>query len=148
MKLSEHFTLEEFINSPTAKSRGLSNEPTDEHKQNLINLVEHTLEPLRTALERSIKVTSGYRSQDLNKAVGGSKTSQHSKGQAADIVVSGMSPVEVCKFVLDNNIPFDQLIQEFNSWVHISYNKEGNRKQVLTAKKVDGKTVYLNGLVD
>ena len=82
----------------------------------------------------------------MNKAVGGVKSSQHSEGMAVDIVVDGMSPYDVVQFLLNMNIEFDQAIQEFGQWVHISYNIDANREQVLTAKKVDGKTRYLSGL--
>lgn len=146
MKLSQDFTLSEFTDSSKAKQLGIYNIPTDEERANLELLVKHVLQPLRTALGRSIKVTSGYRSQALNKAVGGVKTSQHNEGKAADIVVAGMTPHDVCQLVLDQGIDFDQMIEEFGEWVHISYNKEGNRKQILTAKKYQGKTVYLDGL--
>jgi zinc D-Ala-D-Ala carboxypeptidase len=146
MQLSENFTLDEFTQSASAKRLGISNEPTPEVIANLQLLVTNVLQPLRTALGRSIKVTSGYRSPAVNKAVGGVKTSQHSEGKAVDIVVQGMSPYDVVKFLMDMNIEFDQAIQEFGEWTHISYNKDQNREQVLTAKKIDDKTRYLSGL--
>lgn len=146
MKLSENFTLSEFTQSASAKRLGISNEPTPEVVANLQLLVTNVLQPLRTTLERSIRVTSGYRSPAVNKAVGGVKTSQHSQGMAVDIVVNGMTPHDVVQVLLDMNIEFDQVIQEFGQWVHVSYNKDNNREQVLTAKKIDGKTRYLSGL--
>ncbi len=146
MKLSENFTLDEFTQSASAKRLGIPNEPTPEVIANLQLLVTNVLQPLRTALGRSIKVTSGYRSPAVNKAVGGVKTSQHSEGKAVDIVVDGMSPYDVVQFLLDMNIEFDQAIQEFGEWTHISFDINSNREQVLTAKKIDGKTRYLSGL--
>jgi D-alanyl-D-alanine dipeptidase len=82
----------------------------------------------------------------VNKAVGGVKTSQHSEGMAVDIVVDGMTPYDVVQFLLDMNIEFDQVINEFNEWTHLSFNQGSNRKQVLTAKKTDGKTRFISGL--
>lgn len=146
MQLSPNFTLEELTQSTSANRLGISNEPTPEVIDNLQLLVTNVLQPLRTALGRSIRVTSGYRSPAVNKAVGGVKSSQHSEGKAVDIVVHGVTPYDVVKFLIDTNIPFDQAIQEFNQWVHISYNKDANRNQVLTAKTIDGKTTYLSGL--
>ena len=146
MKLSADFNLSEFTESTKAKQLGIYNIPSDEEQKNLALLVEHVLQPLRTALGRSIKVTSGYRSPALNKAVGGVKTSQHNQGKAADIVVQGMHPYDVIQAVLEAGLVFDQAIQEFGEWTHLSYNKEGNRGQVLTAKKIDGKAAYIDGL--
>lgn len=146
MKLSQNFNLDEFTQSESAKRLGISNEPTPEVIVNLQLLVTNVLQPLRTALGRSIRVTSGYRSPAVNKAVGGVKSSQHSEGKAVDIVVDGMSPHDVVQFLLNMNIEFDQVIQEFGQWVHVSYDVHSNREQVLTAKKVDGKTRYLSGL--
>lgn len=146
MKLSQNFNLDEFTQSASATRLGISNEPTPEVIASLLALVTNVLQPLRTALGQSVTVTSGYRSPAVNKAVGGVKTSQHSEGKAVDIVVSGLAPYDVVEVLLKLNIPFDQAINEFNDWTHISFNKDINRKQVLTAKKIDGKTVYMNGL--
>lgn len=146
MKLSKNFRLDEFTISVSAKKLGISNEPTPEVIANLQLIVTNILQPLRTALGQSIRVTSGYRSPAVNKAVGGVKSSQHSEGKAIDIVVTGVAPYDVVELLLKLNIPFDQVINEFNSWTHISFNEGSNRKQVLTAKKIDGKTVYMNGL--
>lgn len=108
-------------------------------------LVEHVLDPAREELGGPIKVTSGYRSADVNKAVGGSPTSQHTKGQAADLVCSDNRKL----FDIIRHLPeYDQLIFEFGddtapAWVHVSYVRSGkNRKQILRAKSVRGKTVY------
>ena len=98
-------------------------------------------------------ITSGYRSADLNYAIGGSNTSQHCKGQAVDIECPGTPNYDVAKWIEDN-LEFDQLILEFytpgipdSGWVHVSYNSEENRKSVLTALKENGKTVYKPGLI-
>ena len=146
MRLSPNFNLDEFTQSASADRLNISNEPTAEVITSLQLLVTNVLQPLRTALGRSITVTSGYRNPAVNKAVGGVKTSQHSEGKAVDIVVAGVAPHAVVEMLLKLNIPFDQVINEFNDWTHISYNKDINRKQVLTAKKINGKTLYTNGL--
>jgi zinc D-Ala-D-Ala carboxypeptidase len=146
MQLSPNFSLEEFTSSPTALSRGISNEPTEAVLGCLKQLVEALLQPLREQIGKPFKVTSGYRSPALNTAIGGVKASQHSLGQAADIQVQGMTPLEVCKFVIASGLEFDQLINEI-TWVHISYSKDKNRKQVLTAVFNEGKpTTYKLGL--
>lgn len=147
MQLSKNFSLAELIASRTATARGLSNQPTEEHIEALKALVENVLQPLRDAVGKPIRITSGYRSHDLNNAVGGSKTSQHSRGQAADLVIQGMHPYDICRLLVKENIDFDQLIQEFGEWVHVSFNNKGRqRRQVLTAVKQNGRTVYLTGL--
>lgn len=146
MQLSKNFNLDEFTQSDSAKRMGISNEPTPEVIANLQLLVTNVLQPLRTALGRSVTVSSGYRSPLVNKAVGGVKTSQHSEGKAVDIVVDGVVPYDVVEVLLKLNIPFDQVINEFNDWTHISFDQDINRKQVLTAKKTDGKTRFINGL--
>jgi hypothetical protein len=125
MKLSEHFTLEELTVSETAVRRGLDNTPDNDALYDLKRLAEF-LELVRTTLGKPIKVNSAYRSPAVNASVGGSKTSQHCKGQAADIRVAGMNPRQVCQAIIAAKLPFDQLIQEFwnpktgGGWTHVS----------------------------
>jgi hypothetical protein len=125
MKLSEHFTLEELTVSETAVRRGLDNTPDNDALYDLKRLAEF-LELVRTTLGKPIKVNSAYRSPAVNASVGGSKTSQHCKGQAADIRVVGMNPRQVCQAIIAAKLPFDQLIQEFwnpktgGGWTHVS----------------------------
>ena len=142
-KLSHNFTLGEFLFSQTAIRRGIDNTPTEEHVENMKALCQNVLQPLRQELKRSIRVTSGYRSKELNTEIRGSLKSQHSKGEAADIVVGGWSSTQLCQKIIDMGIDFDQLIDEGN-WVHVSYKADGvNRNEVLTAnfyKDEDGKT--------
>lgn len=142
MKLSKYFTLQELTHSNTAIRKGIDNTPSEEVIANLRVLCKNLLSPIRIALGKPIKVTSGYRSKQLNKLIGGAKKSQHIVGQAADIQVDGMSTEELFLFIKDN-FTYDQLIQEFDSWVHVSYNEEANRCQALRAVKENGKTVYL-----
>jgi zinc D-Ala-D-Ala carboxypeptidase len=148
MKVSAHFALAEFTRSESAKRHGVSNEPTPEHLQNLITLCEKVLEPIR-AKYGPINISSGYRSKALNHYIGGSLNSQHCEAKAADIDMDGMggaSNTEIFNYIKDS-LDFDQLIWEFGTnenpdWVHVSYNQGKNRKQVLKALKVNGKTVY------
>jgi len=154
MNLSEHFTKEELCYSVTAKSKGISNEPSDIELGHLRLLCTYILEPLRQAWGSGIKVTSGFRSEALNNAIGGSKTSAHSLGYAADIKPTNGKMVEFKEFVKGwmklaawgNNItlPFDQCIDEKNAagseWIHLGLmNGKGEmRRQFLIT--TDGKT--------
>ncbi len=142
MNLSKHFTLEEFIHSDIAVRKGIDNAPTEEIINNLKALCINVLEPIREYFKKPIRISSGYRSLALNKAIGGSKTSQHCLGCAVDFTVQDISVDEVFKNIIKMSINFDQNIQEFSAWSHISYLKSGNRRQNLIAKKVNGKTVY------
>lgn len=148
MKLSAHFALAEFTRSESAKRHGVSNEPTAEHLKNLTTLCEEVLEPIRMKFG-PINISSGYRSKALNHYIGGSLNSQHCEAKAADIDMDGMggaSNTEIFNYIKDS-LDFDQLIWEFGDnkkpdWVHVSYNAGKNRKQVLRALKVNGKTAY------
>lgn len=150
MKLTQNFSLEELTRSDTAERKGIDNSPTAEHIHNLAALCENVLQPLRDKVKHSIRVTSGYRSEKLNNAIGGSKTSEHSFGKAADIklIIDGENKSELLYLsILEMGIPFRQMIWEFGdeetpSWVHISFNKEDNKKQTLRAYKEKGKTKY------
>lgn len=145
MKLSAHFALGEFTRSESAKREGLDNTPTAEHLENLKTLCEKVLEPIRLRFG-SINISSGYRGKMLNHFIGGSVSSDHCVGRAADIDMddsgSGVTNKEIFDYIKDN-LEIDQLINEFNySWIHVGYRKGANRKQVLDAVKENGKTVY------
>ncbi|MCX6120111.1 MAG: D-Ala-D-Ala carboxypeptidase family metallohydrolase [Ignavibacteriales bacterium] len=140
MILTKHFTLEEMIVSEYAARNGIKNTPSEAATQNLTLLCRKVLEPLRMIVQKPIIIMSGYRSKKVNAAIGGSSTSQHMKGQAADFIVIGMTIEEVFKIVA-GQFPYDQLIQEFGQWVHVSY-KEPMRNEKLLAKRVNGKTKY------
>ena len=150
MKLTKNFSLEELTRSDTAERKGIDNSPTAEHIHNLAALCENVLQPLRDKIKHSIRVTSGYRSEKLNNAIGGSKTSEHSFGKAADIklIIDGENKSEILYLaILEMGIPFRQMIWEFGdeetpSWVHISFNKDDNKKQTLRAYKENNKTKY------
>mgnify|MGYP003678895704 CR=1 FL=1 len=154
MKLSENFSLNELTKSQTATRQGISNQPSGEHLDNLKALVENVLQRIRDSRGQPIRVTSGYRSAELNAAIGGSSKSQHSKGEAADFEITGVVNYELAQWIRDHIPEFDQLILEFynsgdknSGWIHCSYSQEKNRKQVLTATKENGKTVYHKGLI-
>lgn len=141
MKLSKNFSLDEFTLSEYAIRRGIDNTPNAEQIENLRQLCIWILQPLRDALNKPVVISSGYRSPEVNAGIGGSKTSQHMKGQAADIYVPGMTIQELYELIRDS-LPYDQVIQEFNRWVHVSY-AEPQRKQAMYAIREDGKTTYI-----
>ena len=132
-----------------ADQYGIGNHPTKDIERNLIDLVDNVLDPLREAIGAPITVNSGYRSPILNMKVGGASTSQHTKGEAADITRGSRAQNKNLFYWIKENCDFDQLIWEFGDssgpdWVHVSYRKGNNRKQVLKSKKVKGKTIYEN----
>ncbi len=143
-QLSAHFHIAEFTFSQTAirMGREVVIEPDSSIYLNLIDLCEMVLEPLRKKLNRPINISSGFRPEWLNTAIGGASTSQHMLGQAADIRVAGVHAREVARALIDTGVEFDQLIVEFGRWVHVSYNFANNRGEVLKAEKIDGVTTY------
>lgn len=144
MKLSKDFSLHEFTRSEAASRHGREIVPDAAVTEALRKLCVNVLQPLRDATT-PITITSGYRPAWLNKLIGGSKTSQHMKGEAADIVAAGYSPRDLCQMIVDLRLPFDQVINEFDRWTHVSFNAQP-RGQVLTARFKNGGTVYSPGL--
>ena len=153
MKLSEHLDLSEVTRSESAKRNGISNMPTEAHIANFKLLAENVFEPIRKHFRCPIIISSGYRSKELNAAIGGSLTSQHCQGEAIDIDMDGTPNGVTNRMVFDyikDNLVFDQLIYEFGDannpdWVHVSYESTGKqRKQILRATRSGGKTVYSN----
>lgn len=151
MRLSRNLSLSEMTKSNTATRLGISNQPTDEHVSNMKELAVNIFQPIREHFKSPIYISSGYRGNELNKAINGSKSSQHCKGEAIDIDMDykgGPSNADVFTYIKDN-LKFDQLIWEFGTdnnpnWVHVSYDTEGDqRKQILIAYKNNkGKTKY------
>ena len=150
MMLSDNLSYKEVIYSNTAIAREIPNEPTIEHLENLKAIAKNVFQPLRDHFGVPIKVTSGYRSKELNDAIGGSSTSQHSFGQALDLdadAFGGITNAQIFAFI-DERLVFDQMIWEFGDnknpdWVHVSYKTDGkNRGEKLIAYKKDGKTKY------
>jgi hypothetical protein len=149
MKLSEHLDLSEVTRSESAKRKGISNMPTAEHIANFKLLAEKVFQPIREHFRCPIHISSGYRSVELNREVGGSSTSDHCFGRAIDIDQDGtqISNNEVFNFIR-NNLKFKQLIAEFPvdgnlSWVHVAYDEKNLKNEILIAKKVNGKTAYV-----
>lgn len=153
MNLSANFTLKELTKSDTATRLGIDNTPDEAVIESLKLLCENVLQPVRDHFGKSVTVNSGFRSPETNQATGGSKTSDHCKGQAADIEIEGISNPDLAHWIMDN-CDYTQLILEFytqgqpnSGWVHVSYDPNNLKKQELTATKVAGKTTYLPGLV-
>jgi putative chitinase len=154
MQLSEHFNLKEFTKSETAIRKRIDNTPNAQHAQNLKNVCDKILEPVRKHFGKPVRINSGYRGPALNAAVGGSSKSQHCNGEAVDFEIDGLPNPELAKWVSEN-CDFDQIILEFydpkegpnSGWVHASYSAGKNRKQKLTAVTENGKTVYKPGFV-
>ena len=126
-----NFTITELVKSDTAEKAGINNTPDINSLDNLLELIFYVLQPIRDKLGKPMIITSGFRSKKVNELVGGVSNSQHLYGQAADFVVNGMTPEQVVEFVKKSGIEFDQLINEYDQWTHISFNKGHNRKQVL-----------------
>lgn len=159
MQLSKNLALSEVTRSETAKRRGISNMPTPEHIENFKKLAENVFQPIRDHFGVPIRISSGYRSEALNKAIGGAgkmvngkyvPSSQHCKGEAIDIDMDGTSITNKQIFdYIKENLEFDQLIWEFGTdvnpdWVHVSYSSTGKqRKQILKAIKKGKATSYL-----
>jgi hypothetical protein len=147
MKLSKNFSLQELTDSSTAIKLGIDNNPTPEQLQCLQDLVDCVLQPVRNQFG-TVTITSGLRVPELNKAVGGSTTSDHCKGQAADFEVAGIDNKVVAMWIADN-LNYDQLILEYyddgvtnSGWIHCSYDAKGNAKKKMTAQKDGKRTVY------
>ena len=150
MKLSNNFSLKELTASQTAERKGISNNPSEDHMNNLKELCDNVLQKIRDHYNKVVSVSSGYRSPELCVSIGSSVNSQHAKGQAADFEVFGLSNADLCKWISEN-LEFDQLILEYHNigepnsgWIQCSYRADGeNRKQILRAYRDEaGKTKY------
>ena len=149
MKLSANFQLSELVKSQVAERKGISNNPSPAHIDNLKALCVNVLQPIRSQFDAPVLISSGYRSGELNIAIGSSIKSQHIEGKAADIEVAGTDNKKLAEWIRDN-LEFDQLILEFyrdgepeSGWIHVSWNSGENRNQVLrAARDEEGKTTY------
>ena len=153
MNLTKNFTLSEMTKSETALRHDMDNSPAQTAISNLQALAVHVLQPVRDHYGKGVRVNSGFRHPDVNAKVGGSKTSDHCKGMAADIEIPGVPNAELAEWIR-SNLLFTQVILEFytqgvpdSGWVHVSYDPANLKKQALTAVKQNGETVYLQGLV-
>lgn len=154
-KLSPHFTLSELTRSEAATRGGFDNTPPPEAVEALRALCEKVLEPLRVAVGKPMRINSGYRGPEANKAVGGSATSDHCFGRAADIEIDGFDNKKLAEKIVELGLPFKQLILEFyvpgdpnSGWVHVAYDAAAKtpKREVLRAVRQAGKTAYLKGL--
>ena len=151
MQLTEHFNLEELTYSSTAKQKGLKNEPNESQIENLKLLAQYVLEPIREKIGCPLFISSGYRSEKLNALVGGSKTSQHLQGSAADIQIFDKKLTNtdlfniIVSMVKNNEIQVGQVIWEFGetepNWIHISLPTSRHRNEVLRASQVYDKHI-------
>lgn len=154
VKISPHFTLAELTRSEAAARGGFDNTPPPEAIEALRALCMNVVEPLRVAVGKPIRVNSAYRGPDANRAVGGSSSSQHCKGEAIDLEIDGFDNKKLAQKIVELKLPFDQLILEFyvpgdpnSGWVHVSHKRGGpQRGEVLRAVRENGKTVYKKGL--
>ena len=143
MQITKHFTLEELTRSDTAVRFGIDNEPGSEETENLVRVCDMILEPIRHRYDTPILPSSGYRCLELNRKIGSSDKSQHTKGQAVDFEVKGVPNMKVASWIMDN-LDYDQLILEFykegqpnSGWIHCSYVGNENRNE---SKRFDGST--------
>lgn len=143
MNLSEHFTQAELTLSETAARRGIDNTPDAFILANLKTLAGE-LEKVRALVGRPVNVTSGYRSPALNKAIGGALNSAHMQGLAADINVNGYTPRQLALKIRDSDLMFDQLILEYDNWVHFGLSLGAPRRELLTIRNGTG---YMKGIV-
>jgi hypothetical protein len=148
MKLSKDFTLQELTVSSTATKHGISNIPNQDQITNLILLCQFILQPIKEHFGKPVIINSGYRSPELCLLVNSTVTSQHTKGQAADFEINGISNKELADWIVAN-LDYDQCILEFwnkeepnSGWVHCSYSFDHSRKQYLKAVKTDKGTLY------
>lgn len=150
MQLSPHFTLDEFTRSATAQRLGIANQPNRAQIAAMVALCENVLEPVRSHFGKPVRITSGFRSPALSKAVGSTSKSQHGRGEAADFEIAGVSNYEVARWIRDH-LTFDQLILENyvrgvpnSGWVHVSYRIGRARHSVLTYARRQ----YFTGLLE
>jgi hypothetical protein len=144
MRLSKNFTLEEFLVSQTAARHDIDMTPSDFVLHNLQELCDTCLQPLRDETGPMF-ISSGFRPVELNGRIGGSKTSAHVVGNAADLKVVNQTPFETAELIVELELPFDQVIHEFGRWVHLGI-ADILRGEKLTAYKDEGKTVYTHGI--
>lgn len=127
---SLNFKLSELIYSEKAVQHNINNMPDINSLDCMLDLIFYCLQPVRDFIKKPMIITSGYRNKEVNKLVGGVANSQHMKGQAADFIIKGLSVAYIIDLIKNSGIEYDQLINEYNRWVHISYVKGKNRKQI------------------
>ncbi len=154
VQISTNYTLFDFVRSATAERNKLTDQynPSPEVVEALRQLATHVIEPVRAKIGQPLTITSGYRSPSLNRLIGGARNSDHSFGRAVDLQLrlpNGQANNRlIFDTILELNLPFRQLIWEFGTelepdWVHVAYNAQDNKKQILRALRNQGKTVYV-----
>lgn len=123
--------MSELIHSDKAVENNINNMPDINSLDNMLDLIFHCLQPVRDLIKKPMIITSGFRNPLVNRLVNGEENSQHKTGQAADFVIKGMTPAQIVEIIRKSNIEYDQLINEYDKWTHISFNKGKNRKEVL-----------------
>jgi uncharacterized protein YcbK (DUF882 family) len=128
-----NFTMSELLKSDIAEKYNISNIPDKQSLDNMLTLIIECLQPIRNFIDKPMNISSGYRSPRLNghPLIQGKDNSQHTTGQAVDFTIKGMTPKQIIEMIKRSGVEYDQVINEHNIWVHISYNKGKNRKQVL-----------------
>lgn len=126
-----NFKMSELIHSDIAIKNNINNMPDINSLDNMLDLIFYCLQPIRNLLNEPMIITSGYRNKEVNKLVGGEVDSQHTKGQAVDFICKNLTPRQIIFKILTSGIEFDQVINEHNKWVHISFRKDMNRKEIL-----------------
>ena len=126
-----NFSISELCKSDKAVKNNIKNTPNITQVDNMLNLIVYCLQPIRDYLNKPMIITSGFRCPQLNKLVGGVSNSQHLEGKAADFIIKGETVAGIIFKIQTSNLEYDQLINEYDKWVHISFNKGHNRKQYL-----------------
>lgn len=126
-----NFRMSELIKSDTAIKHNINNMPDINSLDCMLDLIYYCLQPIRDKLNKAMIITSGYRNVRVNQLAGGAAASQHLKGQAVDFKIKGMTPKQIVEFICSSGVEYDQLINEYDKWVHVSFVKGKNRKQVL-----------------
>ncbi len=126
-----NFKISELIYSDTAIKNNINNMPDINSLDSMLDLIFYCLQPIRNKINKPIVITSGFRNNEVNRLVKGKNNSQHLKGQAVDFVIKGMNIGDIIDFIKKSDVEYDQLINEYNKWVHISFVKGKNRKQIL-----------------
>ena len=125
-----NFKISELIHSDLAIQNNINNMPDINALDNMLELIFHCLQPIRNLIKKPIIITSGFRNQQINFLAGGALSSQHKEGKAADFIIKGMTPKQIIEIIKNSDIEYDQMINEYDKWVHISFNKGNNRKQI------------------
>ena len=134
-QITENFTLEEFTRSETAERMGITNVPGNRERLAIVNLCAKLLQPLRDIYGKPIRINSGYRCPELNKAVGGVATSQHQKGEAADLSIDGKAG-DLLELIEENHLPFDQaILYRKRNFLHVSLKLEGEQREQIIIKQ-------------